>query len=109
MILEFVELDDFVNELKELQIELVRCEISVETGTAHGDIGIATIVARAVCTAMSDPTYMIRWERDILVSDTLSYRHDKDESRKKMFSNFEKVRAEIEARGFRVKRGEWKE
>ena len=108
MILEFVELDDFVEELKSLCIANVRIEIETEYGTPRGEMGNASFVAKATATALENDTTIIRCSRDILVSDTLSLRVDKEASRERMFNNFELVRTELTQCGFGVKRGMWK-
>lgn len=111
--LEFVEFDDFVKELQERGITNVRLEMRTESGEPRGEFSNAAQSAFAVVTALYilpiyEQTVIAQWERAILVTDSVSYRLDKERTREKLFANFETVRQELETRGFTVKRGQWK-
>lgn len=111
MILEFVELDDFVAHLKNANHKSVRCEIESETGAPRGEWNNAPLTANAVVTAVLTDfgmRYIVKWTRTILITDSLSYRMDKTQSRDKMFENFARVQQEFETLGFTVLRGQWK-
>ena len=111
MLLEFVEQSDFITELKEHDIQTVRLEIESQSGDPRGEWGNAPVTAYAVATALRPSQFgsvLVRHQTTILVTDALTLRMDKTESRKKMFDNFDRVQAEFIAAGFTVKRGQWK-
>ena len=111
LILEFVELDDFLAHLKEDAQKHVRLEIDVESGNPSGQFEVSGVRFRAVATAIVNGPHSIkvvaRWEHSLLLTNSLHLRIDRDESRSRLFENFDKLKAHIEERGFEVKRGMW--
>lgn len=112
LVLEFVERDDFAAELNIHGVKNVRLEITSQSGAPRGAYGNAPHTMSAVATALvtinERHSAIVRWETPILITDSLTLRMDSKESRNKMFDNFERVRAELEALGFNVSRGQWK-
>lgn len=112
LILEFVELEDFVAELRERGMKSVRIDIESVSGEPRGEFHNAPHTATAVVTALvtvnERHSAIVRWERTLLVTDSISLRMEREQSREKMFANFEKAKAELTALGFAVARGQWK-
>lgn len=115
LVLEFVELDDFVAELHARNVTTIYLEIRTESGVPHGELRNAAQSAFAVATAPCvfslfeyDELTIIRWEQGILFTDSISYRLDKERTRETLFANFEKIKTELQGRGFTVQRGQWK-
>lgn len=110
-ILDLVERDDFMAELREHGIQTIRVEIESQIGAPRGEWGNAPHTVYAVATALRPSQYgavLVRHQTTILVTDSLTLRMDNGDSRKKMFKNFDRVQAEFVAAGFTVKRGQWK-
>jgi hypothetical protein len=112
--LEFNELDDFVAHLRdEEQTDWVHFDVGHTVGDRDSN-GIRAISFYAIATRrfLAPAEYLVVWACPILNTTSVHLQMDKHEppekqSRTFIHTNMDKVRAQLEAHGLKVRPGKW--